>query len=327
MVNKSNRMKKYKYKSSSDSESDVDPDYTAGKGRRRGLSKNSSMKNVFSSLNGGIMKKMWKVKETEFYAYRSYGRSEYDQSIEFDDENGNGNNGGRRMKATIFSWLIDSKTLQEGASVFLSAYNNNNNTLLKKGIFKREGILCFCCNKIFTASGFTFHGGRRNNNKPYQSIFTIRKRISLLSCMVQAWNNPEESERRRFNRIETKGTNAACDPYDDACMICADGGNLMCCEQCNSTYHQACMAMEVREKVPQFCSYITISSNLDCEFDGIFRKFLLILGIVHIVSVNSVAIQLGRMTIYSNVHSAIRNVCIHFFYIASFFFLICFPLF
>lgn len=265
MVNKSNRMKKYKYNSSSDSESDAESDYIAERGRRRGLSKKLSMKNVFSSLNGGIMKKMWEVKEnrgkqgdmkikktsnsrtnrvvkeTEHYASRSY--------------DGNGN-GGRKMKASIFSWLIDSKTIEEGVSVFLST-DNNNNTLLKKGIFKREGILCFCCNKIFSASGFTFHGGRRNNNnnnnKPYQSIFTIRKRISLLSCMVQAWNNPEESKRRRFNRIESKSTNA-CDPYDDACMICADGGNLMCCEQCNSTYHQACMAMEVRKQISQICS-------------------------------------------------------------------------
>ncbi|KAK2985170.1 hypothetical protein RJ640_011991 [Escallonia rubra] len=108
----------------------------------------------------------------------------------------------------------------------LSKENNSAsfNEPIKEGTLRRDGILCFCCYEVYTAENFQVHAGGKPH-KSYEYIFVVDKRVSLVSCMIEAWNRPEESERCRVNEIETKGS--AGDPYDDACMICADGGNLM----------------------------------------------------------------------------------------------------
>ncbi|KAL2489998.1 RING/FYVE/PHD zinc finger superfamily protein [Forsythia ovata] len=135
-----------------------------------------------------------------------------------------------KMKATLFSWLIDTNTIQENAEVF--SVDEISKQMKNKGIIRREGILCPCCNTIFTAAAFHIHGGR-NCEKPYESIILAKKQQSLFSCMIESWNKPDESQCHKLNIIKPK-SNAA-DLYDDACMICADGGNLMCCEECYST--------------------------------------------------------------------------------------------
>nr|XP_027083880.1 increased DNA methylation 1-like [Coffea arabica] len=155
-----------------------------------------------------------------------------------------------KMKATIFSWLIDSKTIEENAEVFYM--DDHSKKIIKEGIIRREGILCNCCDKIFTVANFSIHCGRQSA-KPYERIFTSKNQNSLLSCMIRAWNMPEECESRKFNRIQTRGN--ASDSYDDACMICADGGNLMCCEVCNSTYHQDCIQLKEVPRGSWYCPY------------------------------------------------------------------------
>lgn len=105
----------------------------------------------------------------------------------------------RAMKPTILSWLIDTKTVQENEAVF--PFDETE----KRGMMKREGILCACCNNVFIAAEFLVHGGR-NGDKPYENIYVSRTRASLLSCLVEAWNKPRESECHRFNRIETETT-------------------------------------------------------------------------------------------------------------------------
>lgn len=154
-----------------------------------------------------------------------------------DDKNEKG-----KMKATVFSWLIDTNIIQENAEVF--SVDDRSKQMKNKGIIKRGGILCPCCDNIFTAAAFHVHGGR-NCKKPYESIFLAKKQQSLFDCMIEAWNEPDESQYHKFNIIKAKSN--AIDLYDDACMICADGGNLICCERCYSTYHQVCVGMEVRK--------------------------------------------------------------------------------
>ncbi|KAG8374664.1 hypothetical protein BUALT_Bualt10G0019500 [Buddleja alternifolia] len=153
-------------------------------------------------------------------------------------------------KATILSWLIYSGTIQENAVIF--SVDETSKQMKNKGKIRRDGILCLCCNKIFTVTNFHLHGGR-NSDKPYESIFVVKTKISLLSYMIEAWNKPEESELHKCNVIEIEGN--ASDLYDDACMVCADGGNLMCCEECNSTYHQVCIGLEDVPEGSWYCPY------------------------------------------------------------------------
>ncbi|KAK2969831.1 hypothetical protein RJ640_000648 [Escallonia rubra] len=163
----------------------------------------------------------------------------------------------------------------------LSKENNSAsfNEPIKEGTLRRDGILCFCCYEVYTAENFQVHAGGKPH-KSYEYIFVVDKRVSLVSCMIEAWNRPEESERCRVNEIETKGS--AGDPYDDACMICADGGNLMCCDNkaCSSTYHHKCMDM----------------------------KFLKVPGTAPIAFASSVCVLAGERTIYLHVLSVRRIV-------------------
>ncbi|CAN4078047.1 unnamed protein product [Withania somnifera] len=150
-------------------------------------------------------------------------------------------NGQKQRRATVLSWLIDCDVIQENAEVL-------------------EGILCCCCYNIFTVGDFYNHAGG-TSSKHYEKILIAETCSSLLSSMIQAWNLPEEHNFRGFNLIETKED--ASDPYDDACMICADGGDLMCCDRCSSTYHhEKCLGMKEVPNGSWYCSYCV------CKFCG-----------------------------------------------------------
>ncbi|XP_051114949.1 increased DNA methylation 1-like [Andrographis paniculata] len=151
------------------------------------------------------------------------------------------------VRATILAWLVDTGTVQENAEVY--SMDETTGQMKNRGILKIDGILCFCCNKIFSVPNFHLHGGR-SCKKPYKNIFISDTNVPLLSYMAEAWNEPGESESHRFNAVEARG-----DIYDDACMVCADGGNLMCCEKCSSTYHQVCLGMENVPEDSWYCPY------------------------------------------------------------------------
>lgn len=149
----------------------------------------------------------------------------------------------KERKKTILSWIINCNIVQESAAVCY-VHNNADQQPLKVGKITREGILCNCCIKVLTVENFQYHAVGEVNS-PYEHIIIMDMNQSLLHCMIKAWNHPSEVERHNFNLI--LGVGSYSDTYDDACMICADGGELMCCdrEKCNSTHHYRCMDMEV----------------------------------------------------------------------------------
>nr|XP_009760866.1 PREDICTED: uncharacterized protein LOC104213129 [Nicotiana sylvestris] len=210
----------------------------------------------------------------------------------------------RQRTTTILSWLIDCKVIQENAEVFVM---EEGEPKTKQGKIRKEGILCSCCNYVFTVADFCTHAGANNNNnipsvvsrmgsgegrmyayltptfkkakklfpldprlgthaggtssKPYEKIFIAETCSSLLSCMIQAWDLPEERNYRQFNLIENEDASDSC---DDACMICADGGVLMCCDKCSSTYHHdKCLGMKEVPKGLWYCSFCV------CKFCGV----------------------------------------------------------
>ncbi|WVZ62075.1 hypothetical protein U9M48_011862 [Paspalum notatum var. saurae] len=147
-------------------------------------------------------------------------------------------------KRTLYSWMIDLEVISED-TVVKYMYNKKTRTMLE-GKITREGIFCGCCSKILTVTKFELHAGSKEQ-QPYANIFLEDGKVSLLQCLHDAWEKHTRYEKKGFYKID-RGEDQhddSEDQHDDTCAICGDGGDLLCCEGCPSTFHLACLGIKM----------------------------------------------------------------------------------
>jgi hypothetical protein len=167
-------------------------------------------------------------------------------------------------KRTVFSWLIDLDVLSVNAR--LKCMDENRSKVLLEGLISRDGINCSCCSKVFPVHEFVAHAGGQVS-KPYRNILVDGLDNDLLHCLISAWDKQSDSERQAFFPVSTEGD----DPNDDTCGICGDGGNLICCDGCPSTFHMSCLELEVCVYI-QRVNYFHMLCNKKSPYCAVFMS-------------------------------------------------------
>ncbi|XP_028763841.1 increased DNA methylation 1 isoform X2 [Neltuma alba] len=170
----------------------------------------------------------------------------------------NPGNGGKRVREvkrcylgarTVLSWLIDNGILS--INDVIQYRNLKDNAVIKDGRITGDGIICKCCNKLLTLSEFKYHGGDRLN-RPCLNLFMGSGQPFTL-CLLEAWS-AEYKARKSGNQTMKEDDD---DKNDDSCGLCGDGGELICCDNCPSAFHLACLSVQDIPEGNWYCTNCT----------------------------------------------------------------------
>ncbi|KAJ1297607.1 hypothetical protein BS78_01G389600 [Paspalum vaginatum] len=118
---------------------------------------------------------------------------------------------------------------------------------IKEGSIGREGIKCMCCNAVFTLEAFEIHAGS-STPLPSAHMF-LKDGRSLSQCLLELMggNKPRDSQHVRL-----KGRNSDLES-DSICSVCHDGGEILLCDNCPSSYHHDCVGLEAIPEGSWYC--------------------------------------------------------------------------
>ncbi|KAL1063973.1 hypothetical protein V6Z11_D13G179700, partial [Gossypium hirsutum] len=176
------------------------------------------------------------------------------------------NNVGSR---TVFSWLILAGVIS--LNDVIQSRNPYDDAIVKDGFVSLEGITCKCCNRVLSVSEFKHHAGFKFNHPCLNLFMESGKPFTL--CQLQAWSAEYKTKKKGIRKVEADEN----DRNDDSCGLCGDGGELICCDNCPSTFHLACLSMQELPEGDWYCSNCTcwICGNFvnDKEASSLFDAF------------------------------------------------------
>ncbi|XP_008783379.1 increased DNA methylation 1 isoform X2 [Phoenix dactylifera] len=150
---------------------------------------------------------------------------------------------GRRLilgARTVLCWLIQTGIVS--LKDVLQYRDLKNEDVVKDGWITREGILCKCCSKILSVTDFKVHAGSKLRKPSSNLVLESGKSYTL--CLLEAWTAECNVRKNHMQIMEVEEV----DENDDTCGFCGDGGDLICCDNCPSTYHRECLpAQEIPE--------------------------------------------------------------------------------
>ncbi|WVZ68607.1 hypothetical protein U9M48_017528 [Paspalum notatum var. saurae] len=187
-------------------------------------------------------------------------------------------------KHTILTWLIDGGFVSDREKVFYVPGDGGAEKVVS-GAVTQTGVHCSCCDAVVPLPVFEAHAGGRDDpaQQPWEKLMLVSGK-SLLQCMQEAWEKEriktfqsqeklgaaleQEKEKnslalRKFLAKQKKAIlerimsprmtmmTGAKDSSDDACGVCADGGELLCCDSCTSTFHPECLAMKLSAQLSE----------------------------------------------------------------------------
>ncbi|XP_008465428.1 uncharacterized protein LOC103503043 isoform X2 [Cucumis melo] len=139
-----------------------------------------------------------------------------------------------RKDLRLHKLVFEEDILPDGTEV---AYYARGQKLLV-GYKKGFGIFCSCCNSEVSPSQFEAHAGWASRRKPYLHIYTSNG-VSLHELSISL------SKGRKFSLTDN----------DDLCSICADGGDLLCCDGCPRSFHRDCVPLPCIPTGTWYCKY------------------------------------------------------------------------
>ncbi|XP_057465606.1 increased DNA methylation 1-like isoform X1 [Actinidia eriantha] len=150
---------------------------------------------------------------------------------------------------TVLSWLIDAGVIS--LNEVIQYRNPKNDAVVKDGLVTRDGILCTCCNNVLSVSEFKLHAGFKMKRPCLDLFMESGKPFTL--CQLEAWSSEYKARKSATRTDQVEAT----DHNDDRCGLCGDGGELICCDSCPSTFHQACLYVKELPEGSWYCPYCT----------------------------------------------------------------------